>query len=121
MRVPRALLAWVAGVALAMGAVAQHGGAVEHGPGGLQGTFVSEAAGHPRQAQHMETSQIRFHPGCAACLLGLQTVGAAPPAPAHLPVPVLGIARPILLSAVLLSPAPSGGSPRAPPASPVAV
>jgi hypothetical protein len=121
MQVPRVLLAWVAGLALALGTLPQHGGAAEHATGGLKGTFVSEAAGHPRQAEHMETSQIRFHPACAACLLGLQTVGAASPLPARLPVPALGIAFPVPISSLSPSPAHPGGSPRAPPASPVAV
>lgn len=118
---PRALFAWILGLALVTGSVNPHAGVVEHASGSLKGTFVAEAAGHPHQAAHMEPSQLRFHPGCAACLLGLQTVGMAPPLPAHLPVPAVISASPV--SPLLEPPAPVRpcGSPRAPPVFPVFV
>jgi hypothetical protein len=117
LQAPRALFAWIVGLALVAGNLSPHAGPVEHASASLKGTFVAEAAGHPHQPAHMEPSQLRFHPGCAACVLGLQTVGVAPPLPAHLPVPTLQSASLVSLLSEPPAPVRPCGSPRAPPVS----
>lgn len=120
-RSPVRLLATVLGLlaALALGAADLHDTAAEHVDGGLRAVQVSEGASHPRDAQHVETSQIKLHPGCSACLLELQLLGSALPARLGLPVPAPTAASPSLPRIACVAAVTPVGSPRAPPVSPV--
>jgi len=77
----RPLLALVAGLALALGAVAPHDMAVER-TGLVSPVEIAETAVHPGAPAHFEDATIKVHPGCTACLLqlGSGTVLGGPPA-----------------------------------------
>jgi hypothetical protein len=114
----RTLLAGCAGLVLLLGAADLHGPAADHWTDRIAGARVSDQASHPFESRHFEASDTTFHPGCAACLLQLQTTGSAPDLPA-------GIAAPACEEVSLREPptAPAfvalrSGSPRAPPFSP---
>ncbi|HEX6904800.1 MAG TPA: hypothetical protein VF789_34150 [Thermoanaerobaculia bacterium] len=119
----RSLLALLAGIALAFGAVAPHDQALEGTGRSLTPTAVAETARHPGDPAHFEASSpLEIHHACVACLLQIQSRGQM----AGLPVSTLpsltwnaGIG---VLTEQPASPGPRRtGPPRAPPSlSPVA-
>jgi len=117
----RTLLAGGAGLVLLLGAADHHGPAADHWTDRIAGAQVSDQASHPFEARHFEASDTTFHPGCAACLLQLQTTGSAPGLPAGLAAPARAeesLREPSVVPAFV---ALRSGSPRAPPFSPSVV
>lgn len=84
------------------------------------GVQISEGASHPREPRHLETSQIKLHPGCPACLLELQGRGSVLAAPPPLPPLALRRERPLPAIAGTESSHPRPSAARGPPASPLA-
>lgn len=71
----RSLLALLAGIALALGAVAPHDQALEGTGRSLTPTVVAETARHPGDPAHFEASSTEIHHACVACLLQIQSRG----------------------------------------------
>jgi hypothetical protein len=71
----RSLLALLAGIALAFGAVAPHDQALEGTGKSLTPTVVAETALHPGDPAHFEASSTEIHHVCVACLLQIQSRG----------------------------------------------
>ena len=112
------LLAGGALLVLLLGAVDLHGPAADHWIDRIAGAQVSDQASHPFESRHFEASDDTFHPGCAACLLQLQTTGSAPGLPAGLAAPACAEASLREAATAPAFVALRSGSPRAPPFSP---
>ena len=114
----RTILAGSAGLILLLGAADLHSPAADHWTDRIAGAKVSNQASHPFEARHFEASDTTFHPGCAACLLQLQTTGSAPGLPAGLAAPACAEASLREAATAPAFVALRSGSPRAPPFSP---
>jgi hypothetical protein len=114
----KALLAYLAAVALAFGVLVPHDPISEHS-GAPAGVEIDKGAIHPNAPAHLEEgSRAEFHPPCVGCLLQLQTASTPIRLAAALAAPDHGgtvVAPPERLSSVAV---PHLGPARAPPASP---
>jgi hypothetical protein len=112
----RSLLALLAGIALAFGAVAPHDQALEGTGKSLTPALVAETALHPGDPAHFEASSTEIHHACVACLLQIQSRGQMAGSPASTLPPV---AWDTGLGALTEQPSSPGlrraGPPRAPP------
>lgn len=112
----RALLALLAGVALALGALAPHDQALEDISPALTPKSVAETARHPGDPTHFEALFTEVHHACVACLLQIESRGqAAGPPVSALPPLAWDAGRGALAEQ---APAPGlrrAGPPRAPP------
>jgi len=110
----RGAVAFLAFLALALGAIVPHDMAADHAGQGSK-VEIAESAIHPGDPAHFEAAEIKVHPGCVACLLHAETrtVLGRPPAP--LPPLARGASVAALLQAVPLSTPALFGPARAPP------
>lgn len=112
---PRAAVAFLAFLALALGSLAPHDMASEQAGAGAR-VEIAESAIHPGDPAHFEDAEIRVHPGCVACLLqlGSRIVLGHPPVPLPL---VRDTSLPTLVEAVPSADVSLSGPARAPPVS----
>ena len=112
---PRAVVAFLAFLALAMGSLAPHDMAVEQAGSGSK-VEIAESAIHPGDPAHFEDAEIKVHPACVACLLqlGSRIVLGHPPVPRPL---VRDTSLPTLVAAVPVTDVSLLGPARAPPIS----
>lgn len=84
----RSLLVLLAGLSLALGALAPHDQAGKKTSPDLTPTAVAENARHPGDPAHFEPYSSEIHHGCVACLLQIETYGPAarPPVAAAPPL-----------------------------------
>lgn len=110
----RAFLALGMGMVLAFGTAAPHAPTAEHtdSPTGVE---IDRSARHPGEPVHLESAEPEFHPGCAVCLLQLQS-GSSLPVPAALPTPAPVGEIPAAGNAVAAHLTTESGPARAPPA-----